>query len=162
MVVSPCPVRKLRIFSSSATLEIVQGQPEKMIDHLGSEPHVDAVRGFGEQERAQAGEQTFQQGDHQQGNAKDLKGVQAALADHLVDDHLNEQGIHQGEQLHHQRRQQHLGEHAAVTADRGQEPVEVESLLGGGRCAIEQQHLDSIGIQLLRVLAAEGDPSLPR
>ena len=116
--------------ADGSAIEIVQRQPQQVVDHLGPQPHVDAVRRLCEQEGAQTGEQTFQQGDHHQGDAQNLEGIEAALRDHLVDDHLNQQRIHQSEQLHHQGCQQHLGQDAAIAADRGQEPDEVEPLLG--------------------------------
>ena len=74
-----------------------------MVDHLRTQPQVDAIGGFGKEEGAQRADNALHQGDHHQGKSQHLQGVEAALVDHLVDDHLDQQGVGQAEQLHHKR-----------------------------------------------------------
>ena len=88
-------------FTHGPAIEIVERQSQQVVDHLGAQPHVDAVGGFTEQEGAQGADQPLHQGHHHQGKTQHLQGVETALVDHLVDDHLDQQGVGQAEQLHH-------------------------------------------------------------
>ena len=56
------------------------------------------------------------------------QGRVAFVAQHLVDHDLEEQGRHEREHLHEERRQQHVGERFPVAPKRGQEPAKPEGL----------------------------------
>ena len=70
-----------------------------MVDHLSPKALIDPVGGFSKQESLEAAQHPFQNGDDHKGDPQHLQGVQAALTDHLVDDHLDQQRVGQGEQL---------------------------------------------------------------
>ena len=89
-----------------------------MVDHFGAKALINPVGGFRKQEGLQAAQHPLQDGDNHQGNAQHLKRVEAALADHLVDDHLDQQRVGQGEQLNHETRGQNLEQHAFDSASR--------------------------------------------
>ena len=101
-------------FTHGAAVEVIERQPQQVVDHLGAEAQINAISGLAEKEGAQGSDHALHQGHHHQGEAKHLQGVQAALVDHLIDDHLNQQGVGQAEQLHHKGGNQHLGKNAAV------------------------------------------------
>ena len=109
-----------------------------MIDHFCTQTLVDAVSGFSEEERFQASEHPFQNGDCYQSNTQHLKGVEAALVNHLVDDHLNQQRIRQCEQLNDEAGCQHLDQNGAVALERWPEPTRAKLLFRRGVGAIEQ------------------------
>jgi hypothetical protein len=54
------------------------------------------------------------------------QGLVTAMGQHFVDDHLEEQGRRESENLHEQRGGQHMAERTAITPDRGQEPAHAE------------------------------------
>ena len=60
-----------------------------MVDYLGAKAHVDPVGGVRKHEGAQAAQQAFKNGHRHQSDAQNLEGVEAALGNHFVDDHLN-------------------------------------------------------------------------
>ena len=133
-----------------------------MIDHLRAQPQIDAIGGVREQEGAQSPDHTLHQGDDNQGHPQDLQRVQAALGDHLVDNHLNQQGVGQAEQLHHERGQQHLQKQAPVAAEGGPEPTGPEALLRCADAAFKQQHLHPLGVGLCQPFGAELHPAIGR
>ena len=125
-----------------AAVEVAQRQPQQMVDHLGTEPLVDPIGCFGEQECLEAAQNPLKDRHHDQGDTEHLQGVEAALADHLVDDHLNQQGVGQGEQLHHKAGGQHLNQDAAITPQGGPEPGWTEFLIRCGVGTLHQQQLN--------------------
>ena len=133
-----------------------------MVNHLGSQPQIDAVGGIGKQESAQTANHAFHQRDHHQGQPQDLQRVHAALGDHLVDDHLDKQGVGQAEQLHHEGGQQHLQQHAPIAAQGRPEPTRSEAALGGGGAALQQQQFEPIWKTLLDLSWAQLDPAIGR
>ena len=141
-------------------VEVRQWQPQQVIDHLGAEAQIEAVGGLGEQEGAQGADQPFQHRHHHQGDAQHLQSVEAALADHLVDDHLDQQGVGQAEQLHHEGGHQHLQQNAAVALQRRPEPGEAEALLWRAAAALHQQHLDPLGVGGLDLGWGEFHPAI--
>ena len=102
-----------------------------MVDHLSAKALVNAVGGFSKEECFQTAQYPFQQGHHHQGNTQHLQGVEAALTDHLVDDHLDQQWIGQAKQLHHKTGDKNLNQHAAIFTKRWEEPGETKGLIGG-------------------------------
>ena len=131
-----------------------------MVDHLGAEPQVDAVGGVGEQEGAQGADHPLHQGHHHQRHPEDLQRVEAALGDHLVDDHLDQEGIGEAEELHHEGGQQHLQQHAAVALQGGPEPARAEFLVWCVGAALKQQELQTFGIGLGNLRRLELHPAI--
>ena len=84
-------------FTHRPAIEVAKGQAQQVVDHLRTQAQVNAIGGFGKEEGAQRADDPLHQGDHHQGKAKHLQGVEAALVDHLVNDHLNQQGVGQAE-----------------------------------------------------------------
>ena len=77
----------------------------------------------------------------------------SAMGQHLVDDHLEEQGRDEGEDLHEERGDQHMGERLAVAPQRGREPQEAEGArIDPGAAKMprdEDQHGIGFGLQFV-------------
>ena len=131
-----------------------------MIDHLSPETLIDAVGGFSKKEGLKAAEHPFQDRYHHKGNAQHLQSVEAALADHLVDDHLDQQRIGEGEQLHHKAGSQHLNQHAAVALQGGPEPTGAELLIGAAVGSFHQQQFDPFRELLGQITWVQGHHAL--
>ena len=133
-----------------------------MIDHFRSQALIDSVGGLGEQEGLEAAEHTLQDGHHHQGDTENLQCVETSLRDHLVDDHLNQQRVGQGEELNHEARSQHLGEHSAVALQSGPEPTGAEVLLRRRVGALHQQQLDALGKARLQLRSRQAHHAVLR
>jgi len=68
------------------------------------------------------------------------------MGQHLVDDHLEEQRRDEGENLHEERSDQHMGERLAVAPQRGREPQEAEGARIDSGAAELPRHEDQHGI----------------
>ena len=115
-----------------------------MVDHFGAKALINPVGGFRKQEGLQAAEHPLQDGDNHKGNAQHLKRVEAALADHLVDNHLDQQGVGQGEELNHEARGQNLEQHTSVPLQGRPKPPRTELLIRGGIGPLHQQQLNPL------------------
>ena len=147
-------------FTHGPTVEITQRQAEQVIDHFSAETLVDPVGGFGEQEGLETAKHPFQNGDHHQGYPKDLQRVEAALADHLVDDHLDQQRVGQGEQLDHKTGRQHLNQHTAVALQRWPKPAGAELLIGRGVGPLHQKQFNAFRELICQLFRFEGDDAV--
>ena len=147
-------------FTHRATVEIVQGQPQQVIDHLSPEALIDPVGGFCKQKGLEAAEHPFQDRYHHKGNAQHLQGVEAALADYFVDDHLDQQRVGQGEQLHHKTGGQHLNQNAAVALQSGPEPTGAELLIRRAVGPFHQQQFDPLRELLGQIIRRQGHHAL--
>ena len=87
---------------------------------------VDPIGGVGERIGAQILKRHVEQADDDKPADEHEQGLVAAMGQHLVDDHLKEQRRREGENLHEQRRGQHMAERTAIAPDRGQEPAHAE------------------------------------
>ena len=56
-----------------------------------------------------------------------VERAHAAMHEHLVDDHLEEQRRDEGEELQEERGDQHFAEKAAILVDRAEEPADIET-----------------------------------
>ena len=101
-------------FTHRATVEIAKRKAQKVIDHLSPQALIDPVGGFSEQKGFETVENPIENGHSHESDPQHLQGVEAALTDHLVDDHLDQQRIGEGEQLNHKTGGKHLDQHAAV------------------------------------------------
>ena len=91
-----------------------------------AELDVDPIGGMRERIGAQVLERHVEQADDDEPADKHEQSLVAAMGQHLVDDHLEEQRRGQGENLHEQRRRQHMAERTAIAPDGGQEPAHAE------------------------------------
>ena len=144
-------------FPHRTAIEIAERKTQEVINHLGTEPLVDAVGGFSEEEGFEAAQNTLKNGHNHEGDAEHLKRVQTPLADHLVDDHLNQQRVGQGEQLHHEARRQHLYQDPAVSLQGRPEPTWAEFLIRRGVGTLHQEQLDPFGEGFLQSLGIDLD-----
>ena len=91
-----------------------------------AELDVDPIGGVRERIGAQVLQRHVEQPDDDEPADKHEQGLVASMGQHLVDDHLEEQRRGQGENLHEQRRRQHMAERTAIAPDGGQEPAHAE------------------------------------
>ena len=87
---------------------------------------VDPVGGVRERIGAQVLQRHVEQADEDEAANEHEQGLIAAMRQDLVDDHLEEQRRRQGENLHEQRRRQHVAERTAIAPDGRQEPAHAE------------------------------------
>ena len=91
-----------------------------------AELDVDPVGGVGQRIGAQILQRHVEQADDDEAADQHEQGLVAAMGQHLVDDDLEEQRRREGENLHEQRRRQHMAERTAIAPDGGQEPAHAE------------------------------------
>src|SRR5262249_45057095 len=108
-------------------LKVGHRQSQQVVEQAGTEFDVDAVGGVREQIGPQDAQNGLENRDRQQTDDQDVEGAQAAVHQHLVDDHLEEQRRDEREQLQEERRDQHLAQEIAIFVDRAQKPGDVES-----------------------------------
>jgi hypothetical protein len=94
---------------------------------------VDAVGGVREQIGALDAEDGLEQRDRHQTHHQHLQRRQAAVHQHLVDDHLEEQRRDQREELQEERGDEHLAEEASIFVDRPEKPGDAESACDVGQ-----------------------------
>ena len=87
---------------------------------------VDPIGGVRERVGAQILQRHVEQADDDEAADEHEQGLVAAMGQHLVDDHLEEQRRRERENLHEQRRRQHMAERTAIAPDGGQEPAHAE------------------------------------
>ncbi len=91
-----------------------------------AELDVDPIGGVGERIGAQVLQRRVEQTDGHKARHEHEQGLIAAVREHLVDHHLEEQRRREGENLHKQRGRQHMAERTAIAPDGGQEPADAE------------------------------------
>ena len=143
-----------------ATVEITKGETQQVVDHLSTETLINTVGGFCKQKRLQTPQNPLQNRDHHKGDTQHLQRVQAALGDHLVDDHLNQQRVGKGEQLNHKTGRQHLNQNAAVTLQSWPEPTGTKRLIWCCIGALHQQKLNPLREGLFQLLRRKGEHAL--
>src|SRR6185369_656195 len=101
--------------------------------------------GMAEDVGAQAIEGTFEDDDGNQADDQHIQRRHAFVDQYLVHDDLEEQRADQGEQLQHERDQQHFTQQLAVLDQRRDEPGEVEAgeFAGQAGAAGDQDQLAS-------------------
>ena len=98
-----------------------------------AELDVDPVGGVRERIGAQVLQRHVEQADDDEAADQHEQGLVAAVGQHLVDDHLEEERRRQGEDLHEQRRREHMAERTAIAPEGGQEPAHAElARIGAG------------------------------
>ncbi len=107
-------------------LEIGNRQAEKMGEQALAELDVDPVGGVGQRIGAQILKRHVEQADGDKPADEHEQGLVAAMGQHLVDHHLEEQRRRESENLHEQRGRQHMAERTAIPPDGGQEPAHAE------------------------------------
>lgn len=88
--------------------------------------HIDAVRGVGENVCAQGRQDAFKDRYDDKADNQHIERGQAAMHQHLVDDHLKEERRHKREELQEERRHQNFHQHRTVFMHRLQEPGDVK------------------------------------
>ena len=91
-----------------------------------AELDVDPIGGVRQRIGAQILKRHVEQTDGDEPADEHEQGLVAAMGQHLVDDHLEEQRRREGENLHEQRCGQHMAERTAIAPDGGQEPAHAE------------------------------------
>ena len=91
-----------------------------------AELDVDPVGGVRERVGAQVLQRHVEQTDRHKPADEHEQRLVTAMGQHLVDDDLEEQGRCECEDLHEQRRGQHMAERTAIAPDRRQEPAHAE------------------------------------
>ena len=102
-----------------------------MIDDHFTEREVNTIGGINKQIGTQRRKQVLKNGEGNQQHTEHRQGAHAVLTDNLINDLLNQQRIHQLEQLYKQRGDQHLNQRLTVLFDGWQEPLQPET---GFRC----------------------------
>jgi len=121
-------------------LEVTRRQAEQVLEHLQAQHGIDAVAGVQDQVLAHPGHRRTEHHEHGQPDADDDQGIEGVMDDHLVDDHLREQGRGQRHELDGEGSQKDVAEYLAVLQQLGEEPAEAELRAGGGlRIRIRQR-----------------------
>ena len=115
-----------------------------MVNDRRTQGDIDAVRRIRKQIGTQRGQHSLSQGHAHQQGAQHIEGADVALADHSIDDLLNQQRVQQGKQLHEEARHQHLHQHGLVLLQGRQEPGQSEALLWGASAALDTQHIKQV------------------
>ena len=122
-----------------ATVEKHLGQSHQVVQDGGFRGLVNAVGCVGEDVAAQGFQDPSQHRRQQQHQGDADQGIEVVLMHHLVDQLLQAQGCHQGQQVDHDREGQHLHQGAAVFLQEGPIPAPAEALLLGVLFALQQQ-----------------------
>ena len=129
------PVRNDRMFSTPhprhgithlARAEIAQRQVQQMPEQARAQLHVDAAGGVREHIAAQRGQHDLERHHRQQPDRDHVQRGEAAVHQHLVHHHLEEQRRHQREALDDEGHQEYLEQQLAVAHHRRDEPAEIE------------------------------------
>ena len=107
-------------------LEVGQRQGDQMAIEAGPQLHVDTTGGMGKDIAAQGGQDHLEGDHHQQPHRNHIQGAEAAMHQHLVHHHLEEERGDQGKELQHKADQQHLAKQLAILDHGGNKPGEVE------------------------------------
>src|SRR5215475_6874303 len=107
-------------------LKVGHRQSQQVVEQAGTEFDVDAVGGMREQIGPQDAQNGLENRDRQQTHDQNVEGIQGAVYQHLVDDHLEEQRRDQCEQLQEERGEQHLAQETSIFVDRSKKPGDVE------------------------------------
>ena len=113
--------------ADSPRLKIGHRQGHQVAEQARTQLDVDAVGGVREQIGALDAEDGLEQRDRHQTHHQHLQRRQAAVHQHLVDDHLEEQRRDQREELQEERGDEHLAEEASIFVDRPEKPGDAES-----------------------------------
>ncbi len=97
-----------------------------MAEQALTEFDVDPVGGVRQGIGAQILQRHVEQADDRQAADQHEQGRIAAMGQDLVDHHLEEQGRHQGENLHEESGDQHMDERLAVAPQRRREPAKAK------------------------------------
>ena len=119
-----------------------------MVDDRRAKRDVDPVGGVGEQIGAQGPQQRLGQGHGDEQGAVDIERGEVALADHRVDDLLNQQRVEQLQQLHKEAGDHHLDQGPFVLLDRWDEPAQAKACLGGVGVALQGQQPQLLALGL--------------
>ena len=112
-----------------AGLEIGKRQAEEMMEQAPAQLDIHPVGGVAQRIGAQELQDGLEQAQRHHAEHQHDKRRNAFVHQYFVDDELEKDRRRQSEQLHKQRRDQHMGERAPVAQNRGPEPAEPE---GGG------------------------------
>ena len=120
---------------------------------------VDPVGGVREEVGTHGSHECLGQRHGYKQRAEHVEAGEIPLADHCVDDLLNQQRVEQPQQLHEEACYYHLDQAVAVLADGRDEPAEAKAGLGGAGAGLEIQQGKRLALALVQELIA-GDPHL--
>ena len=148
-------------FTNGPFSEVTQRQPQQVMDDRRPEGDVDPVGGVGEQVGAQRTQERLGQGHGHQQGAQHIEAGVVPLADHRIDDLLNQQRVEQAQQLHEKAGDHHLQQSIAVLLDGWHEPAEAKARFRCAGTALQAQHRQLLASALLKQLSGI-DPALTR
>ncbi len=114
--------------SGRASLEIGEREVEEMMEEPAPELDVHPVGGVTERVAAKELQDRLEQAERHHAEHQDHERRHALVDQNLVDHELEKDRRRQSEQLHEQRRDQHMGERPPEAHDRRPEPAEAEAV----------------------------------
>ena len=121
----------MRQLAHGTLVEKRQGQGQQAIDHRAAQGEIHPVGGVDKDVGAQGHQQSLEDRQHHHQRAQHIEAAEVALAEHLVDDLLDQQRNRQAEQLAQQRRRKHKNQSPAILAKQRGEPAPAKAT--GGR-----------------------------
>ena len=128
-------------------MKIPERHPVEVVHDPRAERQVNPVGGINKEIRPQSCEQDARDCDRDKKDAQNVKRLQAVLHENLVDDHLGEKRVRQGEKLHKKRGDEDLDQRPLVLFHGGKKPAQAEffpGLLGDRR---EKKRLRCFGLR---------------
>ena len=110
-----------------AALEVRQGQPQQVAQHLAAEDRVDPVPGVHHQVLAQPAHAGAEREEHREPDRDHGERAGRVVHHHLVNDHLREERRRERHQLEEERCREHVAPDAAMPEQLGPEPREAEA-----------------------------------
>ena len=116
----------------SPRFEIRHGKREQMAEEPGAQLDIDAARCVIQDIGSEPPQKCFEHGEGQHTHRQHVKGREAVVDQHLVDDDLREQRRQHREDLEEERGDEDFAQKAPVTNESRKEPCEAEAPIGRG------------------------------
>ena len=141
----------MRQLAHGTLVEKRQGQGQQAIDHRTAQGEIHPVGGINKDVGAQGHQQSLEDRQHHHQRAQHIEAAEVALAEHLVDDLLNQQRNRQTKQLAQQRRCKDKNQSAAVLAKQRGEPTPAKAAGGRTRHTTRQHEARFLTHRLLQL-----------
>ncbi|MBB4327756.1 hypothetical protein GGE32_001596 [Rhizobium leguminosarum] len=112
--------------AGGSRLEILQRQPQEMMEQSLAELDIDPVRRVSQRIGPQILKHDIEETNDRDAGNKHEQGRIGFVRQDLVDHDLEEQRCNEREDLHKQRGKQYMGKRLSITPDRWQKPLEAE------------------------------------